>query len=122
MSSVDGIWGFEVSGIYGWERVSTIYLEKGRFLGGGAIMFSHGTYVVDGKNIEMTLEVTQHGKEQTVFGEKRKNFSTLLNAKIKGKVIQGQAHLIGARSNAAQYHFRMLRLGDIPPFPKKKRK
>ena len=30
--SLDGIWVFEVAGIYGWERVSTVFLEKGRYL------------------------------------------------------------------------------------------
>ena len=73
--SLDGIWVFEIAGIYGWERISTAFLEKGRYLGGGAIMFSRGTYVLDGKQIKFMLDVTQHGDKRTVFGEKRKHFS-----------------------------------------------
>ena len=69
--SIDGIWVCEVAGIFGWERVSTVYLEKGRYLGGGADIFSHGTYVTDGKRVKFKLSVTQHGNKISIFGEKR---------------------------------------------------
>jgi hypothetical protein len=38
--SLNGVWVLEVAGAFGWERVSTVFLEKGRYLGGGAIFFS----------------------------------------------------------------------------------
>lgn len=117
MMNLDGIWVFEISGLYGWERVSTVFLEKGRYVGGGAIMYSRGTYEVDGKKVKIKLDVTQHGEKQTVFGEKRKHFSTIMKARLDGNTIQGKARLKGARSTAAQYHFRLIRLDDIPPFP-----
>ena len=60
--SLDGIWAFEIAGIYGWERVSTVYLEKGRYLGGGAFIYSKGSYVTKGKKIKINLQVTQHGE------------------------------------------------------------
>ena len=117
--SLDGIWIFEVAGIHGWERVSTVFLEKGRYLGGGALMFSQGNYVTDGKKIKFKLQVTQHGKAVAVFGEKRKQFHTELTAKRKGNKIEGKVRLKGARSTAAEYPFRLLRLADIPALPKK---
>jgi len=33
--SIDGVWALEVADIYGWDRKSTVFLEKGRYLGGG---------------------------------------------------------------------------------------
>jgi hypothetical protein len=119
---IDGIWAFEISGIYGWERISTVFLEKGRYLSGGAIMFSRGTYVPDGKQIKFMLDVTQHGDKRTVFGEKRKHFSTIMIGKLDGDTIQGHAGLKGARSTAIKYYFRMLRLADIPKLPKSNKK
>ncbi len=38
--SLNGVWSLEIAGIYGWERVSTVFLEDGRYLGGGATHFS----------------------------------------------------------------------------------
>lgn len=70
--SLDGVWVFEISNIYGWERISTVFLEKGRYLGGGTILFSQGNYVIKDKQITFKLDVTQHAQKQTVFGEKRK--------------------------------------------------
>lgn len=116
--SLDGIWAFEIAGIYGWERVSTVYLEKGRYLGGGAFMYSKGTYVTEGKKIKINLQVTQHGEIRAVFGEKRERFETETIAKRDGDKIEGKARLIGAKSTVAQYPFRLLRLDDIPVLPK----
>ena len=116
--SLDGIWVYEVAGIHGWQRISTVFLEKGRYLGGGAIMFSRGTYVVKGKKVEIKLDVTQHGKKQAIFGEKRKHFSIEATAKHKGDKISGIIRLKGSRSTAAEYPFRLLRLADLPALPK----
>ncbi|MCU7836096.1 MAG: hypothetical protein KZQ83_12710 [gamma proteobacterium symbiont of Taylorina sp.] len=120
--SLTGIWVFEVSGIYGWERISTVFLEKGRYLGGGAIMFSKGTYVRDGKKIKIEIDVTQHGEKQTIFGEKRKHFSTTMTGKKSGDTITGLARLKGSHSTTAEYHFRLNRLADIPKLPKAAKK
>ena len=120
--SLDGIWVFEISGIYGWERISTVFLEKGRYLGGGAILYSRGTYALDGKKIKCILDVTQHDGKRTIFGEKRKHFSTIMSGKLDGDTIHGQAHLKGGRSTVAKYHFRLIRLADIPELPKSNKK
>ena len=117
--SLDGIWIFEVAGIHGWERVSTAFLEKGRYLSGGALIFSQGNYVTDGKKVKFKLDVTQHGKTVPIFGEKRKHFQTEMTAKRKGNKIEGKVRLKGARSTAAEYPFRLLRLADIPAISKK---
>ncbi|MCU7940574.1 MAG: hypothetical protein KZQ64_11170 [gamma proteobacterium symbiont of Bathyaustriella thionipta] len=117
--SVDGTWVFEVAGIYGWERVSTVFMEKGRYLGGGAVIFSHGTYEIKGKKIKIKLNVTQHGKKQTIFGDKQKHFSSELTGKLHGDRIEGKARLEGSKSTVATYPFRLIRLAGIPALPKK---
>ena len=116
--SVDGVWVFEISGAYGWERLSTVFLEKGRYVSGGASLFSRGTYKVKGKNITIKLKVIQHGEILSVFGEKLKSFSTKMKAKRHGDMIEGEMSLKGAHSRTVKYSFRLLRLADIPDFPK----
>ena len=90
---LDGIWFFQVAGIYGWERISTAFIEKGRYLSGNASMFSQGTYVSNGNKVKIKLQVTQHGKKRAIFGEKRKQFSVVMTAKHDGKKIQGRVSL-----------------------------
>ena len=111
--SLDGIWVVELAGVHGWERVSTAFLEKGRYLAGGALMFSQGSYETDGKKVKIKVKVTQHAKAVPVFGEKRKHFQTEMTGKYKGNKIEGKVRLKGARSNAAEYPFRLLRIADI---------
>ncbi len=116
--SLEGIWSFEIGGIYGWERMGTAFFEKGRYLSGGPVMFSQGTYVVDGKKIKIKMKITQHGKKRIAFGEKRKQFSVVITAKRDGKKIKGEAHRKGDKSNAFKYPVRFSKLADIPAFPK----
>ena len=115
--SLDGIWVFEVAGVYGWERVSTAFMEKGRYLSGGASMFSHGSYVSNGNKVKIKLQVTQLGKNRTVFGEKRKRFSVVLKAINDGDKIEGKVSLKGAKSTATEHAFRLLRKMDLPALP-----
>ena len=116
--SLDGIWSVEIGGIYGWERTSTAFFEKGRYLGGGPVMFSQGTYVVDGKKVKIKMKITQHGEKRIAFGEKRKQFSVVVTAKRNGNKIKGEAHRTGDKSNAFKYPVRFFKLADIPAFPK----
>lgn len=115
--SLDGIWVFEVAGIYGWERVSTVFMENGRYLSGGASMFSQGTYVSNGNKVKIKLQITQHAKKRSIFGEKRKHVSVVLSGKHDGEKITGRVSLKGAKSTANEYPFRLLRLTDIPALP-----
>lgn len=117
--SVDGIWAFEVAGAFGWDRISTVFLEKGRYLGGSSAIYSTGTYTIEGKKVTMKLDITQHGKKIAMYGEKHHHFSTLISAKIKkkGKIMEGVVSLEGAKSTAARYHVRWLKQEKIPGFP-----
>ena len=115
---VDGVWIFEVSGAYGWERLSTVFLEKGRYVGGGASIYSRGTYKIKGKNIKIKLKVIQHGKTLAIFGKKLKSFSSVMKAKRHGDMFEGEISLKGAHSTVVKPKFRLIRLADIPNFPK----
>ena len=115
--SLDGIWAFEVAGVYGWERVSTAFMEKGRYLSGSASGFSYGTYVSDGNKVKIKLQVTQLGKKRTIFGEKHKRFSIVMKATCDGDKIEGKISLKGAKSTATEHSFRLLRKADLPALP-----
>ena len=116
--SLEGIWSVEIGGIYGWERMGTVFFEKGRYLGGGLVMFSRGTYIVDGKKIKIKIKITQYGEKRIAYGAKRKQFSVVVTAKRDGNKIKGEAHRKGDKSNAFNYPVRFYKLADIPAFPK----
>ena len=115
--SLDGIWVVEIAGVYGWERISTAFMEKGRYLSGSASMFSQGTYVSNGDKVKIKLQMTQHGKKRSIFGVKRKHISLVMTAKHDGEKIQGKASLKGAKSTVNEYPFRLLRQSDLPALP-----
>ncbi|MCU7835612.1 MAG: hypothetical protein KZQ83_10215 [gamma proteobacterium symbiont of Taylorina sp.] len=119
--SLDGIWVFEVAGLYGWERLSTVFMEKGRYLGGSSSIYSQGKYVIKGKKVKIQLDVTQHGDLSVVFGIKSRHFSTVTTAKIKkkGQKIEGIVRMEGARSNVNTYHVRWIKQEKILALPSK---
>ena len=80
-------------GPYGWEKIGTAFLRKGRYLGAGADHHSVGSYDGDDENIKVQLMITQHGKTRTLFGESKKQVEAVIEGKLKkpGK-ISGIAH------------------------------
>lgn len=115
LKSLNGVWVLEIAGIYGWERIATVFLENGRYLGGGAFHYTQGSYVLDGKKVKFKLHLTQHGEKRTIFGEKSHHIYTEMIAKCKTNKIQGKARLKSAKSTAAEYPFQLLRQTDIVP-------
>lgn len=115
--ALDGIWTLEVAGIHGWERVSTAYLEKGRFLGGSAESHAIGIYSVKGKKFKAKVKVSQHGEIRTVFGKKHKRFTVLFSGKHEGDQLVGTISLKGAKSTDPEYPVRLLWQEDLPTPP-----
>lgn len=115
--ALDGIWVFKVAGIYEWERVSTVFMEKGRYLGGSSESHAVGTYRVDGKKVNATIKITQHGKIRSVFGEKKKRFSVVFSGKRKKDQIIGTVSLKEGKSTDTTYLVRLLKQEDIPALP-----
>lgn len=119
MSSLDGIWVLEAAGIFGWERLSTVFLEQGRYLGGGPIFFTQGTYVSKKNKITFNLQITRHNSKAktVVYGDVRKQFSTILEAKRVKNKIEGTMRLKGAKSSVATYRVRLLKKAELPEIP-----
>jgi len=111
--SLSGVWVLEVASVYGWERVSSAFLEKGRYLGGNANFYSQGRYKTKGKNVAISLNITRHSGNATVFGEKQEQFSVEFSGKKKKNTIKGTISLKGAHSSIARYPTRFIRLADI---------
>lgn len=82
--SFDGVWQVEVLGPYGWEEIGTAFLVKGQYLSAGKGHHSVGRYSGDGGNIEVTVDVTQHGSAQTVFGETKKHIEAMIEGRLEG--------------------------------------
>lgn len=115
--ALDGIWVFEAAGIHGWEQISTVFLEKGRYLGGSSERHTVGTYSIDGKKFKATIKVVQHGEIRAVFGGKRKRFSVVFSGKREGDQINGSVSLKGGKSTDPDYPVRLLRQEDLPALP-----
>ena len=111
----DGVWTSELPGIYDWTRISTLFLEKGRYLGGGANHFEIGSYKADGDNIVINLQVTQFGEVRTLFGARRKHIDIVITGKREGNLILGTLQLKDATDDFG-YQVRLVRRQDIPPF------
>ena len=111
----DGVWTSELPGVYDWTRVSTLFLEKGRYLGGGPDHFEIGTYKIDGDNIVADLRVTQYGEVRTLFGAKHKHIDIIVSGKRDGDVIRGTLRLKDAQDDVMSYQIRLIRRQDLPP-------
>lgn len=111
--SLNGVWVLEVASVYGWERVSTAFLENGRYSGGNANYFSQGSYTKKSKDVTIKLDITRHGNKATIFGEKHDHFSVIFSGKKKKNKIKGMVHLQNAHSSIASYPTRFIRLADL---------
>jgi len=110
--SVEGVWKVEMGGAHGWEKLGTVFLQNGRYLGASADHFSTGSYEVDGDAFAADIQVTQYGKVRTVYGSKKKQLSHRLEAKIKkeGKIV-GKTN--PAEGKKYDVKVRLTRLSDL---------
>ena len=68
MEPVEGLWKVELGGPYGWETMSTAFLEGGKYRAVSKEHFTVGTDEGDGEDIQVHAIVVQHGKRRTAFG------------------------------------------------------
>jgi hypothetical protein len=107
-----GVWGVEIKGPYGWERVGTAFLKNGEYLAAGLNHYSIGTYQEDGDNVEISSVVTQHGQLRTIFGQK---YAGDLQVKSKCKIKEDK--IIGTtRPKGSKKHDLMIRLTRLRDF------
>jgi len=110
--SFDGAWKVEMLGPYGWETVSTAFLENGRMLGASADHYSIGRYEEDGDTIKVSSRLTQHGRSRTIFGAPREVVDVRLEgtANSAGEIV-GKAY--PSEGGSFDLNLRLIRLGDL---------
>lgn len=108
--SLNGIWKVEMLGPYGWESVSTAFLEDGKYRAASEDHYTVGNYEVSGNRIEISTSGVQHGEARTVFGKKEKNLDIKVEGEIDGDIIKGQAR---DEVGAYQISVRITRLADL---------
>ena len=108
--SVDGIWKIEMLGPYGWETVSTAFLERGRYHAASQDHYAIGKYKVDGNQIQVQATTESHGKLRTMFGAQAPSVDLSFSGEIDGDQINGQAEDKKAKYSVT---FRAVRLADL---------
>ena len=107
---VNGIWKVEMLGPYGWEPVSTAFLQDGDYKAGSQDHYAVGRYELDEDRIQITATSHVHGQVRTLFGDKRTEIDLQFEGRVDGDRISGQA-----RDEKSSYTitFRADRIGDI---------
>jgi hypothetical protein len=108
--SVNGIWKTEMLGPYGWESVSTAFLEDGRYLASSQDHYAVGSYVVTGSQIKMTATTHSHGQTRTMFGARDPQLELSFDGEISADQISGQAE---DKTSKYSITFRATRLADL---------
>lgn len=108
--SVEGVWKIEVLASYGWESVSTAFLENGRYLGASQDHYAIGQYGVDGNQVRVEGVSHAHGSALNLFGVTDKQLEMTFIGEIEGDQINGQAEDAQGRYSIT---FRATRLADL---------
>jgi len=111
--SLEGIWKIEMLGPYGWEAVSSAFLEDGRYLAASQDHYATGSYEVTGNNVQVTALMHSHGQVRTMFGANAPQVELSFGGELNdsGDQISGQAEDKQAKYSVS---FRATRLADLP--------
>ena len=109
--SLNGIWKLEMLGPYGWESISTAFLEDGKYRGGSRNHYSLGSYQVSGEQLEISVHYVTHGEARTMFGKKVDEMDLDFKGELGDDQIQGHAWEKGSKYSVT---FRAVRLADLP--------
>ena len=60
--NVEGVWKVELLGPYGWESLSTAFIENGRYLSASQDHYTLGRYEVDGDRIRVVARIHTHAE------------------------------------------------------------
>jgi hypothetical protein len=108
--SVNGIWKIEMLGPYGWESVSTAFLEDGRYQASSQDHYAVGSYVLTGSQVKVTATTYSHGQVRTMFGVRDPQMELSFDGEFSGDQINGQAE---DKTGAYSITFRATRLADL---------
>lgn len=107
----NGIWQIEMLGAYGWEAVSTAFLEDGNYKAASEDHYSVGNYDISGDKVKISARYVTHGQARTLFGAKNKEMNLNFEGDIDGDQVMGQA-----TDDQGKFFitFRANRLADLP--------
>ena len=109
--SVNGIWQIEMLGAYGWENVSTAFMEDGNYKSASQDHYSVGSYQISENKIKISSRHVSYGETRTLFGAKNNEISLNVEGVVDGDRITGQA-----TDDEGKFFitFRATRLADLP--------
>lgn len=110
--SLDGIWGIEILGLFGWETTGILVFENGRLIGGGNHHYSTGRYEQNGDEVKIDISVTYHGAPRTLFGSTDSVLSIVGVLKARDASMQGVAHRVDRPENTMRCQ--LTRQADLP--------
>src|SRR5210317_1670511 len=90
MMSVNGIWKVEMLGPYGWESMSTAFLEDGRYQASSQDHYAVGRYELSGTHIKVAAATHSHGEVRTMFGAREPQMELSFEGEVSGDQISGQ--------------------------------
>jgi hypothetical protein len=108
--SVDGIWKVEMLGPYGWESMSTAFLEDGRYLASSQDHYSVGRYELTGNQVKVKTSTHSHGQARTMFGVREPLMELSFEGTLSGDQISGQAE---DKKDKYSITFRATRLANL---------
>jgi len=108
--SVEGIWKVEMLGPYGWENVSTAFLEDGRYLAASQDHYVVGSYEASGNQVRVRATTQSYGEARTMFGSRSPSMELSFDGEIDGEQIVGRAE---DQNSKYAITFRATRLADL---------
>ena len=109
--SGNGIWQIEMLGAYGWENVSTAFLEDGTYKAASEDHYSVGSYDISGNKVKISANYVTHGSARTLFGAKKKEAHLNFEGEREGDRVMGQ---VSDDKGKFSITFRATRLADLP--------
>lgn len=109
--SVDGVWKVELLASYGWDAVSTAFLENGRYRAASQDHYALGRYQVNGDQLQVTAVAYAHGEVLNLLGISDKQLEFRFEGEVNGDQVDGQADDSQGRYSVT---IRATRLADLP--------
>jgi len=109
--SAEGVWKVEMLGPYGWETMSTAFLENGTYRAGSAAHYATGTYTVEDGTLTVDATIVMHrGVSRTLFGQEGGRHQVRFEGNLSDDVASGLA-----TDGQGQFmiKFKATRLGDL---------
>ena len=109
--NLNGIWKIEIFGPYGWEPMSTAFLEDGTYKSGSMNHYAVGSYQILDNRVKVSANYVTHGEARALFGKKQNQMGLEFEGDINEDQIQGQA---SEGEGIYKVTFRASRLADLP--------